>query len=84
MLGKTAPKIEKAVIDEIEKSGYSKDICQIINLSRLEECVDYAKKIAKSGDIVVLSPASASFDLYKNFEERGDHFKGLVEELVQD
>ena len=35
----------------------------------------------KEGDIVTMSPASASFDLYRNFEERGRHFKALVEAL---
>ena len=38
-------------------------------------------KAAQPGDIVTLSPASASFDLYRNFEERGDHFKRLVQSL---
>ena len=36
---------------------------------------------ANSGDIVFMSPASASFDMYTNFEERGDHFKQLVNDL---
>ena len=40
-------------------------------------------RLAKEGDIVTLSPASASFDLYRNFEERGDHFKRLVQELPE-
>ena len=40
-----------------------------------------AFSLAKEGDIVSLSPASASFDLYKDFEERGRHFKALVAKL---
>ena len=40
-----------------------------------------AYETAESGDIVSMSPASASFDLYKNFEERGEHFKSLVKAL---
>ena len=40
-----------------------------------------AQNKAKSGDIVLLSPASASFDAFKNFEERGNVFKGLVNKL---
>ena len=40
-----------------------------------------AIKLIKDGDIVFLSPASASFDMYTNFEERGNHFKQLVESL---
>ena len=47
----------------------------------MEEAVAEAKKYAVKGDIVSLSPASASFGLYKNFEERGNHFKSIVNGL---
>ena len=40
-----------------------------------------AKEQAQKGDIVSLSPASASFDLYPNFEARGNHFKNIVNAL---
>jgi UDP-N-acetylmuramoylalanine--D-glutamate ligase len=40
-----------------------------------------AHSLAKSGDIVILTPASASFDKFKNFEERGERFKEIVREL---
>lgn len=80
LLGKTAPKIEKAVLDEKTKQGID-NICEIITLSTLEECVKYANSISKSGDNIVLSPASASFDMYKNFEAKGDHFKQLVNNI---
>ncbi|MEG1705415.1 MAG: UDP-N-acetylmuramoyl-L-alanine--D-glutamate ligase [Clostridia bacterium] len=80
LIGKTSSKIEKAVLDEKEKMKINK-ICDIVKLSSLEECVEYAYKISQKGDNVILSPASASFDMYKNFEERGDHFKRLVNEL---
>ena len=40
-----------------------------------------AKKVAKPGQIVLFSPASASFDLFRNFEERGNKFKELVKKL---
>ncbi|MDD2376944.1 MAG: UDP-N-acetylmuramoyl-L-alanine--D-glutamate ligase [Clostridia bacterium] len=80
LIGKTAPKIEKAVLDEKLKQGID-NICEIVNFSTLEECVTYANNISKSGDNVVLSPASASFDMYKNFEERGDYFKMLVNNI---
>ena len=48
----------------------------------MEEAVSLCAKLASSGDIVTLSPASASFDMYPNFEVRGDHFKKLVLELA--
>lgn len=78
LLGATAGKIEKAVT---ECDGYKDSGLKIINVSSLEEAVFAAKQIAKEGDIVSLSPASASFDLYKNFEERGAHFKKIVNEI---
>lgn len=78
LLGKTGPKIEKAVR---EYPGYNPETLKIINVSTLEEAVLAARKEAKEGDVVTLSPASASFDLYRNFEERGQHFKRLVMEL---
>jgi UDP-N-acetylmuramoylalanine--D-glutamate ligase len=80
LVGKTAPKIEKAVLDEKQKQGLE-NICDIVNFTTLQECVNYAHSISKSGDNVILSPASASFDMYKNFEEKGDHFKKLVNSL---
>ena len=43
--------------------------------------VKAAREYAQDGDIVFFSPASASFDMYKNFEERGKHFKDLVNKL---
>ena len=46
-----------------------------------EEAVECAWREAKSGEVVILSPASASFDMFKNFEERGKTFKHLVNEL---
>lgn len=78
LLGATADKIENAVKNY---SGYDEKNCRIIRVKTLEEAVECAKKNAKSGDIVTLSPASASFDLYKNFEERGHHFKNIVNSL---
>ncbi len=49
----------------------------------LEEAVSEIAKIAQPGDNVLLGPAGSSYDAYKNFEERGDHFKRLVNELLK-
>ena len=45
------------------------------------DAVNKAKENAVPGDIVTMSPACASFDMYKNFAERGKHFKELVNSL---
>ncbi len=82
LIGKTAPKIEAAVVNEAKKQSINIDeYVKIVNLNTMDECIEYANSIAIEGDIVVLSPASASFDMYKDFEDRGNHFKKLVGEL---
>ncbi len=52
-----------------------------IVVENLEQAVNEAKKIAVSGDTVLLSPTTSSFDQYTCFEERGKHFKKLVNSL---
>lgn len=78
LLGATGPKIEAAVTSS---PLYPDSGLKIVRVKTLEEAVRTAHKLANEGDIVSLSPASASFDLYNNFEERGKHFKRLVNEL---
>jgi DNA polymerase-3 subunit alpha len=51
------------------------------NVGDLETAVRVAAQNAVVGDVVLLAPACASFDHYKNFEERGDHFRELVRRL---
>lgn len=48
----------------------------------LKKAVELAKKLAIKGDDVLLSPACASWDMYKSYEVRGQHFKDLVKELM--
>lgn len=50
----------------------------IYNTSNLEECVEIAKSIAEKDDVVLFSPCCASFDLFNNYEERGEKFKKQV------
>ena len=46
-----------------------------------DEAVKNAYALSTKGDLVLLSPACASFDLFKNYEDRGDQFKKAVKEL---
>ena len=78
LLGQTSGKIFEAVKREEEKEKKQIDIHMCENL---KETVDLAKKLAKPGQVVLFSPASASFDLFKNFADRGQQFKKLVNEL---
>lgn len=78
LLGDTAPKIEAAVK---RAENYNADAITIIHVTNMEEAVAAAAANAAAGDIVSLSPASASFGLYRNFEERGNHFKDIVKHL---
>jgi UDP-N-acetylmuramoylalanine--D-glutamate ligase len=55
--------------------------CALSRTEALEEALSRATLLAQPGDIVLLSPGCASFDAYKNFEERGHHFKSLVAAL---
>ncbi len=75
LLGATGPKIEKAVK---ENKDFAISSVNIIMVDTLEDAVTISREISKPGDVVSLSPASASFDMYKNFEERGHHYKRLV------
>lgn len=78
LMGVTAPKIEAAVT---AAKNYDPASLKILHASSMEEAVSIAQKEAENGDIVTLSPACASFDLYPNFEARGLHYKGIVKEL---
>jgi len=52
-------------------------------VSSLEEAVKRARSLAQEGDAILLSPACTSWDQYRNFEERGEHFRQLVYDLEQ-
>ena len=78
LLGQTSDKIYQAVTEQLQ--NYSKEM-NITKVSTLEEAINKAKEVSKKGDIVLFSPASASFDMFKNFEERGNKFKQIVNSL---
>ena len=76
--GESAQKI----LAEIEKCPLYDGRAPIVkHISDFDEAVKAAAEIAESGDIVLLSPACASFDRFKDFAERGDHFREIVRGL---
>lgn len=78
LTGDTAEKIRKATE---QAPDYQLNQPKIAMCSNLTEAVAQARLVAEPGDVVILSPASASFDCFKNFEERGNFFKELVMQL---
>ena len=75
LCGFTADKIEAAVKNA---NNYNEEALPIYKLTDFKEAVEKARAVAERGDVVILSPACASFDLFKNFEERGNTFKDIV------
>lgn len=80
LIGATSDKIQEALDAEINKTGNGKDI-EVIRATSYEDAVNAARSKAHDGDVVLLSPASTSFDMFRNFEERGNLFKKIVNEL---
>lgn len=65
-------------IDAFERTGYTDYVCA----DSFEDAVAKAREMAQSGDVVLLSPACASWDMFDNFEQRGDLFKELVKDYA--
>ena len=63
------------------KHVFGKAVDLLVETYAMEEAVKVAYKIAERGDTVLLSPACASFDLFKDYEDRGDQFKNCVKNL---
>ena len=78
LIGQTAEKIYDVVKNESEKENKKVNIYMC---DTLEQTIEIAKKSAKKGDVVLFSPASASFDMFKNFADRGHKFKDLVNKI---
>lgn len=80
LIGKTGPLIKDAFDNYVKKTGIGKDITTKF-CTTYDEAVLSAKNAAVPGDVVLLSNASTSFDMFKNFEERGNLFKEIVNSL---
>ncbi len=78
LMGQTSGKIFEAVKQELENEN--KEL-PIYMCNSLEETVKLAEKVTKPGEIVLFSPASASFDMFKNAVERGKKFKEIVQNI---
>jgi UDP-N-acetylmuramoylalanine--D-glutamate ligase len=72
LIGEAAERLAR----ELEPAGV-----ELIEAGALERAVEAASADAQAGEVVLLSPACASFDAFKDFEERGDRFRELVEAL---
>jgi UDP-N-acetylmuramoylalanine--D-glutamate ligase len=77
LFGEAAPLIEQAVLN-VRPNGAGPDIQRFLTM---EEAVAAASRIAQPGEVVLLSPACASYDAFQDFVERGQRFKRIVKNL---
>ena len=73
LIGTTADKIAQCINDA---GG-----CTIVRAESMAQAVTECAKIAKSGDVVLMSPACASYDMFDNYKQRGQTFKDCVQSL---
>ncbi len=78
LFGESAEKLEGAL-----KATTAARRPPLIRTATLAEAVETAHEAARTGDVVLLSPACTSFDAYDNFERRGEHFAGLVHQMIK-
>jgi UDP-N-acetylmuramoylalanine--D-glutamate ligase len=75
LVGQTTPRMA-AAFNAIGFDNYT------LGGSNMPEIVKQAERLAKPGDVVVLSPAAPSFDMFKNFQDRGEQFEAAVKALT--
>jgi len=66
---------------KIADAAHEKGFENIVFVESMEEAVRVAFDRSQTGDAILLSPACASWDMYDNFEQRGDHFKACVRDM---
>jgi UDP-N-acetylmuramoylalanine--D-glutamate ligase len=79
--GEAGPMIAQMVKREAERKNWKVGLEGIAQAETLEEAVETASRVARSGEVVLLSPGGTSFDAFRDFAERGDRFKELVRQL---
>jgi UDP-N-acetylmuramoylalanine--D-glutamate ligase len=88
LIGKAAPELEEAFARVASAAEPRRDEESVappptVTLPDLPAALEHARRVAEPGDVVLLSPACASYDQYRNFEERGEHFMAIVRELEE-
>ncbi len=79
--GDAGPMIVRTVQDRAAATQRKAPSCALVQ--RLDEAVDLARRVAVDKSIVLLSPGGTSYDAYRDFEARGEHFRTLVHQTVQ-
>jgi len=75
LIGANKVKIKRSLL------GYRKEVNNVYEADDLTDGVNVAMTVTRRGGCILLSPASASFDMFKDYEERGDAFKNIIKTI---
>jgi UDP-N-acetylmuramoylalanine--D-glutamate ligase len=84
LFGEAAGLIADAVADAEARATRQSAGPVMHRCAALDEAVQVAARVARAGDVVLLSPGGTSFDAYRDFEERGEHYRRLVKAFEED